>query len=833
MKIRQLFLVITELALGIGIVSLATVTSLKPLPVNAAERISFYLPVWGEFHLSMDSLETFAQEGRITPEFAYYAKHLDQETLQNFRRILQTNFAVDPITIYRLTNMPMGEDFLLRIGKIIYTHPERNGLYAIRSALILAAAEPDGLTAINFLRHFPTGEMQLNTNLIFSLVKEVKSFLRYRDTTIEAIAQQATTETKTQSATNLKQIPALEQPGAYQVTKKNLTLAIDDLRQTPQGFLGNYELNADIYLPQGLASAAPLAIITHGLGSKPADYDYLAEHLASHGFVVALPEHLGSSSRYKDAYLEGEVGVDFSPIEFYSRPRDITHLLDRLEQHPDFKQRINWSQIGVIGHSLGGTTALIAAGAPINLARINHICSQDRLTHNVSLILQCRANNLPPGKYNLQDTRIKAVMALNPVTSSILGVESLQQISIPTFILGGSADYIAPFIQEQAHPFLWLTTAHKYLATVVNGSHFSTLSKENMAEIDPHAPDAKKTQVNLGRGYLKTLSLAFLEAHTRDRHQYQSYLTAGYAAQISHPELPLHLIQSLTSEQLALAYGKIPPVAPISQPLIREEPPENSPVIAEIKRTGVLKVALRTDAAPFGYINQEQDWVGYCDDLAHALGDRLELELATVNPIKVVKRASSLNNRFKLIEQAKAHLECGPNSIVDNRQEVVFSDPFFSSGTRFLVRGLNTPLIDFNSSLKGIKLGVLEATTSQQFLAQEYPDAEIVTYESKNRRNIGAKEINNGEIDAFVSDTVLLTGQLNHQNLNPKNYQTIPEQPLTCDYYGLILPADDPHWRKTINTFIRDRTSKKVFHQWLNSYYTQAITDLDYCQNRR
>ncbi len=93
-------------------------------------------------------------------------------------------------------------------------------------------------------------------------------------------------------------------------------MAIDDLRQTPKGFLGNYELNADIYLPIKLSRAAPLAIITHGLGSKPADYDYLAEHLASHGYIVAVPEHSGSSGRYKEAYLDGEVGVDFSPIEF-------------------------------------------------------------------------------------------------------------------------------------------------------------------------------------------------------------------------------------------------------------------------------------------------------------------------------------------------------------------------------------------------------------------------------------------------------------------------------------------------------------------------------------
>ncbi len=821
MKIRQLFV-------AIAISSLGVTTGLKPPPVNAAERISFSLPVLGEFYLSTESLETFANEGRITSEFAYYAKHLDSEELQSFRQILQTNLEVDPITDYRLTNMPMGEDFLRRLGNIIYTHPQQNGIYAIRSALIQAAAEPEGLTAINFLRHFPTSEMQLNLKLISSLVQETESFLRYRDTTVNAIAEQAKTESKFQSPTDLEQLPNLDRPGKYKVKKETLAFTVNDIRQTPQGFLDEYELNAEIYLPQKLNSTASLALISHGLGSKPADFDYLAEHLASYGYIVAVPEHSGSSGTYKQAYLNGEVGADISPTEFYSRPRDITHLLDRLEQHPNFQQQIDWSQVGIIGHSLGGTTALITAGAPINLARLNHTCKEDRLSLNASVLLQCRASNLPPGQYNLQDTRIKAVMALNPVTSSILGVESLEQIKIPTLMLGGSADYIAPFIQEQAHPFLWLTAADKYLATVVNSSHFSTLSQGNIAEMSNFSSGEN---TDLGKKYLKTLSLAFLETHTRNRLEYQSYLTAGYAAKISNPELPLHLIQSLTLEQLELAYGDTPPTPPINRSTAKHQHQSN--ILAEVKLTGVLKVAMRKDAAPFGYIDNNGNFVGYCADFATALGDRLTEELNTAKPIKVVKTPSFLSNRFELVKQGVVHLECGPNSIVEDKQEIAFSDPFFSSGTRFLVNHTNSPALDFNSSLKEIRLGVLDATTSKEFLEQQYPGAEIVTYGGNSDRQKGIQELNRGEIDAFVSDTVLLTGKLDRQALDRENYQTIPKNPLTCDYYGLILPPDDPLWRNAIDTFIRDRSSQKASNRWLKNYYSQAIADLNYCQNRR
>ena len=836
MKISQLLLAIAIAGCGL--------TGLKPQPVEAAEKITFPLSIWGEFQISVEDLAVFAQNGTITPKFAYYANRLDEKTLRQLRQILQTSFAVEPITVYRVTNMPMGEDFLRRLGNIIYTHPKRNGIYAIRAALIQAAGEPEGLTTIGFLRHFPTDEIQLNTDSIFAIAKEAESFFQYKDTTVKAIAQQAQSEANLQIKLDFAKEPDLRQSGQHQVTKQTSIFSIDDLRQTASGFAGAYDLNVDIYAPQRLDKPAPLAIIAHGLGSQRSDYDYLAKHLASHGYIVAVPEHAGSSNNYQEAFLRGEVNVDVSPVEFYSRPRDITHLLDSLEKHPDYQTQIDWSQVGILGHSFGGTTSLIASGAPVNVARIKDVCQSNRFTLNVSLFLQCRASNLPPGNYDLEDERIKAVAALNPVTSSVLGIENMSQIDIPTLIVGGTMDFVSPYIEEQVHPFLWLTTPHKYLATMVNGSHFSTISESNIAGVNDFL---KGFRPDLGRDYLKALTLAFFETHLKDRSEYESYLTAAYAKNISNSELPLHLIQSLNSEQLQVAYGDTPPVNPIPEALMTVAPQKNRNVLAEIKRTGVLKVAMRTDAAPFGYTDDNK-LTGYCADLAVALGDRLTKELNTSTPIQVVRESSSLANRFELVETEKAHLECGPNSIVSDKEGIVFSDPFFSSGTRFLINS-DANNLDYKSPLKGRKLGVLEASTTESFIKQNYRDAEIVTFDSDDGTSKGIQAVTDGEIEAMVSDRVLLTAEIDRQGLNPQDYQIIPEHPLTCDYYGLILPSGDPQWRNTVNTFIhdtegypkelasrrakRDRTSKQVFDKWLGDYYPQAVADLDYCQNRR
>ena len=184
----------------------------------------------------------------------------------------------------------------------------------------------------------------------------------------------------------------------------------------------------------------------------------------------------------------------------------------------------------------------MVSGADLNLNRIQNSCQHDRFFLNVSLFLQCRAKNLPPGDYNFRDPRIKAVIALNSIGSLVLGAESMSKITIPTLIIGGTRDSIAPFIDEQVHPFLWLTTTHKYLATVVGGGHVASSIQNQSVGVSNLLTDSKSS---IDSDYFNVLSLAFFETYIRDRPEYQSYLTASYARSISKPELPLHLIRSL------------------------------------------------------------------------------------------------------------------------------------------------------------------------------------------------------------------------------------------------------------------------------------------------
>lgn len=156
------------IAIGLGL-SLSAFSR----PAFSAKKVKL---IYGPFNgrISVESLEKFATTGEITDEFRLYSKFVDRETLSQLRYWLNSRFECDRVEMYRFTKSPEGEKFLQGLGTAIRTHRERNGFYAIRSALIAAADEPvnsDGWTAIEAIQNFPTEDLQIDTKKLFKLQK--------------------------------------------------------------------------------------------------------------------------------------------------------------------------------------------------------------------------------------------------------------------------------------------------------------------------------------------------------------------------------------------------------------------------------------------------------------------------------------------------------------------------------------------------------------------------------------------------------------------------------------------------------------------------------------
>ena len=210
----------------------------------------------------------------------------------------------------------------------------------------------------------------------------------------------------------------------------------------------------------------------------------------------------------------------------------------------------------------------------------------------------------------------------------------------------------------------------------------------------------------------------------------------------------------------------------------------SSPVKAQdtldkVQRTGVLKVAIREDAAPFGYLDRNNRLQGYCLDFFALLQQQLieELERNTLS-IKLFK--STARNRFTLVTENIVDIECGPNTIRANISDYAsFSNSFFVTGTQFLVNKDNQ--LNLAGDLNEIKLGVIGNTTTEEFIAKRYPSAILRKFSGVTARNRGVQAVEQGKIDAMISDGILLRAEAQQQELSSSNYPLIPDIPLTCE----------------------------------------------------
>lgn len=534
--------------LSFGILS----TVLSTIPALGAERIAFSYPPFGEFYLSRNALDEFAKQGKITDEFKFYAKRATPQQLAQLRTLLSRRFEVSPTLVSQFTYSPLGETVMHRLGEIFQTDSRQNGFYALRSAMILAATDPEGLTVLNVLHRFPTRSVRLNLNRSLKIIDNFSELLKQREAIVGAIQQEAIAESSVQSPIDFSQQPDLRQKGAFHWQQETLTLE-DKSRHR--------RLPVDLYLPQlPSQQLAPVIVISHGMAEDRTTFAYLAQHLASHGFAVAVVEHPGVSSQRFQQYFAGLASPP-EPMESINQPLDVKYVLDELQRHSQsdslLQNRLNLQQVAVIGHSHGGYAALSLAGATINFDLLRRNCDRDNFL-NMSLLVQCKTAGLPPINYPLRDDRVKAIIAVNPLSSSIFGQQGLSQIQVPVMLVTGSKDVVTPAVPEQIRPFTWLTTPERYLVLIENGTHFSVLPESTSStRVMPVPTEMVGPKPAIARSYLNALSLAFVQRHLANRLDYASYLSASYAKFVSQAPLNLNLVQSLTTAQLDRAVNEV------------------------------------------------------------------------------------------------------------------------------------------------------------------------------------------------------------------------------------------------------------------------------------
>lgn len=117
-------------------------------------------------------------------------------------------------------------------------------------------------------------------------------------------------------------------------------------------------------------NSLPIVIWSHGFGGSQDGAGFLSRFIASHGYVVVHPTHIGTDS----SLWEGKEGhpwdilrqTKISRKTTLNRFADIAFLIDSLKDwaadNPDPGTLMDFSRIGLSGHSFGALTTQVAAG---------------------------------------------------------------------------------------------------------------------------------------------------------------------------------------------------------------------------------------------------------------------------------------------------------------------------------------------------------------------------------------------------------------------------------------------------------------------------------------
>ena len=208
----------------------------------------------------------------------------------------------------------------------------------------------------------------------------------------------------------------------------------------------------------------PIVLLSHGSGGDASNLTWLAEALASHGYLVAATDHPGD--RFGDTSVEGRFAA-------WRRARDVSFVLSALMKDPTFGPRIDRGRVAAAGHSSGAYTVLALAGLRLQPSAYLTYCSARQPGPDCKLFVDLRPDriaDLAEAGKSRRDRRIRAVLALAPVLGPAAIPASLRSITVPVTIVGSPTDEIVPFALNAARYQRFIPRAR--IVRIPDADHF-------------------------------------------------------------------------------------------------------------------------------------------------------------------------------------------------------------------------------------------------------------------------------------------------------------------------------------------------------------------------
>lgn len=279
-----------------------------------------------------------------------------------------------------------------------------------------------------------------------------------------------------------------------------------------------FELQGDAYrdaiaLEEG---QFPLVVLSHGYTGYRTIMFYLAEHLASHGYIVVGIDHTDSTTG--DVDFEKNPGSGFVST-LVNRARDQQFVLEYFSKSNNtLSSIIDTDNSSVVGYSMGGFGAVNTVGGCYEFSAegLQRLGFPEPAAKSLLPVFNfCQAGR------DVVDPRWKSMVAFAPWGQelNVHNADSLKNIKVPTLYVTGDQDDISGYELGVKKMFEQTGSEHNYMLVYQNARHnfaphpAPKIAYEKEADLghyfEPAWSNEVLTRIN------EHMSLAFLDCHVK------------------------------------------------------------------------------------------------------------------------------------------------------------------------------------------------------------------------------------------------------------------------------------------------------------------------------
>jgi ABC-type amino acid transport substrate-binding protein len=232
--------------------------------------------------------------------------------------------------------------------------------------------------------------------------------------------------------------------------------------------------------------------------------------------------------------------------------------------------------------------------------------------------------------------------------------------------------------------------------------------------------------------------------------------------------------------------------------------------LEKINRTGVFTVGTRTASPPFGFINKQNDWVGFSIDLAQLVHKGLEKKLNKT--IKFELKESAPATRVPLLTSMAVDLISGTMTDTRARRDSVdLSLTFFVTGAQFLVKE-GSPITGI-ANITGKRIATQQGSTNERALRERNVKADLIVFPDQAAAYTALVQ---GRVDAYTNDGIQLWG-LKYKAQNPNEWKVVGDF-YTYEPYGMAMRKNDSDFRAVVNNALMEALEGgeyfKIYEKW-------------------